>query len=163
MTKRIAVIALISYMAFILEFLLYHFWGAWGSPSLLMLVVIFFNLYLGIRYSITAALFCGFFKDVSGVAPFGTYILIYVMAAYLTTLARQYVYEPGSRFSRVVVTFLVVAGCFILQAFLSNMSHDIVWRDLFLHVLLPQLTITMVVATYVFIQLRNISNFFALK
>ena len=55
--KRILVIALVCYLAFALEFLLYNFWGKWGKPELLILVVIFFNLYLGIRFSIIAAVF----------------------------------------------------------------------------------------------------------
>src|SRR5277367_2694045 len=110
--KRVAVIVLVSYLAFALEFVLYNFWGQWGKPELLVLVVIFFNLYLGIRFSIIAAVFCGIFKDAAGVAPFGTYVLVYVAGAYFTTLVRRYLYQPGSRFSRAVVAFLVVVGCF---------------------------------------------------
>ena len=62
--KRIVVIGLVSYLAFALEFLLYNFWGV-GQAEFLILVVIFFNLYLGIRFSIIAAVFCGIFKDAS--------------------------------------------------------------------------------------------------
>jgi len=57
MIKRVAVIALVSYLAYALEFLFYNFWGQWGKPEFLILVVIFFNLYLGIRFSIIAAVF----------------------------------------------------------------------------------------------------------
>lgn len=161
--KRVAVIALVSYLAFALEFLLYNFWGQWGKPELLILVVIFFNLYLGIRFSIIAAVFCGIFKDASGVAPFGTYILMYIAGAFMTTLVRRYLYEPGSRFSRAVVTFFVVVGCFIVQAVLSNMDHEVHLGELLFYLLVPQLLTTMVAATYVYGQLRNISNFFSLK
>src|ERR1700722_13361938 len=98
--KRVAVIALVCYLAFALEFLLYNFWGQWGKPELLILVVIFFNLYLGVRFGIIAAIFAGLFKDASGAAPFGTYILIYIAGTYLATLVRRYLYQPGSRFSR---------------------------------------------------------------
>ena len=161
--KRIVVIGVVSYLAYALEFLLYNFWGQWGKPELLILVVIFFNLYLGIRFSIIAAVFCGIFKDASGVAPFGTYILVYITAGYVTTLVRRYLYQPGSRFSRGVVTFFVVVGCFIVQAILSNMGHDLRLGELLLYLLLPQLLTTMIAATYVFAQLKNISAFFALK
>jgi len=161
--KRIVVIGLISYLAFVLEFLLYNFWGQWGKPELLILVVIFFNLYLGIRFSIVAAIFCGLFKDASGVAPFGTYILVYIVASYLTTLVRWYLYEPGSRFSRALVTFFVLVGCFIVQVILSNMTHEIRFVELLAYLLVPQLLTTMIAATYVFAQLKNISVFFALK
>jgi len=161
--KRTAVIALITYLAFALEFLLYNFWGPWGKPELLILVVIFFNLYLGIRFSIIAAIFCGLLKDASGVSPFGTYILVYIAAAYITTLVRRYIYQPGSRFSRLVVTLHVMAGCFILQAVLLNMNHEIRFSELFAYILIPQVITTMLAATYVFAQLKNISTFFALK
>jgi rod shape-determining protein MreD len=161
--KRVAVIGLVSYLAFALEFLLYNFWGQWGKPELLILVVIFFNLYLGIRFSIIAAVFCGVFKDASGVAPFGTYILVYITGAYVTTLVRRYLYEPGSRFSRIVVTFFVVTGCFIMQAVLANMNREVRLPGLLTCILAPQLLTTMIAATYVYAQLKNISSFFSLK
>jgi|GEM_PF-426459 len=171
--KRIAVIALVSYLGFALEFLLYNFWGPWGKPELLILVVIFFNLYLGIRFSIITAVFCGTFKDTSGVAPFGTYILVYIAGSYVTTLVRRYLYQPGSRFSRAMVTFFVVTGCFIVQAILvlmsdthsysSNMNHEVRLPELLLYILVPQLLTTMIAATFVFERLKSISVFFALK
>ena len=164
--KRILVIALVSYLAYSLEFLLYNFWGPWGKPELLILVVIFFNLYLGIRFSIIAAVFCGLFKDASGVAPFGTYVLVYIAGSYVTTLVRRYLYEPGSRFSRAVVTFFVVIGCFIVQAVLTNMytgAGHLGPQQLLIYILVPQLLTTMIAATWVFAQLKSISLFFTLK
>ncbi len=161
--KRILVIGLVCYLAYALEFLLFNFWGEWGKPELLVLVVIFFNLYLGIRFSIIAAVFCGIFKDASGAAPFGTYILVYITASYLTTIVRNYMYQPGSRFSRSLVAFFVVVGCFIVQAVLSNMNHEVRLGDLLVYLLVPQLVTTMIAATYVFAQLKNISVFFRLK
>ncbi len=161
--KRILVIALVSYLGFALEFLLYNFWGQWGKPELLILVVIFFNLYLGIRFSIIAAVFCGILKDSSGVAPFGTFVLVYITGSYVATFARRYLYEPGSRFSRSLVAFFVVIGCFIVQAILINMNHEVHLRELLVCVLVPQLLTTMIAATYVFAQLKNISIFFTLK
>lgn len=137
--------------------------GEWGKPELLILVVIFFNLYLGIRFSIIAAVFCGIFKDASGIAPFGTYVLVYIAGAYLTTVIRRYLYQPGSRFSRAVVTFLVVIGCFIVQLLLMSMSHEVHLKEQLLYLLVPQLLTTMIAATYVFAQLRNIGVFFTLK
>ena len=161
--KRILVIALVSYLAFALEFLLYNFWGQWGKPELLILVIIFFNLYLGIRFGIIAAIFCGIFKDASGIAPFGTYILVYIAGSYLTILVRRYLYQPGSRFSRGVVSFFVVIGCFIVQVILSNMNHEVHMDGLLVYILVPQLLTTMIAATYVFEQLSYISVFFRLK
>jgi rod shape-determining protein MreD len=161
--KRIVVIGLVSYLGFALEFLLYNFWGEWGKPELLILVVIFFNLYLGIRFSIIAAVFCGILKDTSGIAPFGTYVLVYIAGAYLTTFVRRYLYQPGSRVSRALVTFFVVIGCFIVQVVLSNMDHEARLSEQLFYLLVPQLLTTMIAATYVFERLKNISIFFTLK
>jgi rod shape-determining protein MreD len=161
--KRVAVIALVCYMAFALEFLLFNFWGKWGKPELLILTVIFFNLYLGIRFSIIAAVFSGLFKDSLGVEPFGTYLLIYICAGYLTTLVRRYLYQKGSSFSRGVLTFFVLVGCFVVQALLTTMRHELNPVELLAHILVPQLLTTLAAAAYVFGQLRNIGVFFALK
>ena len=161
--KRITVIALVSYLAFVLEFVLYNFWGQWGKPELLILVVIFFNLYLGIRFSIIAAVFCGIFKDASGIAPFGTYVLVYIAGSYLTTFVRRYLYQQGSRFSRILVAFFVVVGCFLVQTALLNMNHEVRWTEQLVYLLVPQLLTTMIAATFVFAQLKNVSTFFVLK
>lgn len=161
--KRVAVIVLVSYLAFASEFVLYNFFGAWGKPELLILVVVFFNLYLGIRFSIISAVFCGILKDTSGIAPFGTYMLVYIAAAYMTTFVRRYLYQQGSRFSRGLVAFFVVVACFIVQAFLASMNHEIRLYELLAGILIPQLLTTMLVATWVFQQLRDISVFFKLK
>ena len=110
-----------------------------------------------------AAVFCGIFKDAAGAAPFGTYILVYIAASYITTLVRRYVYEPGSRFSRLVVVLMVVVGCFIVQATLSNMNHEVLLSQLLLYVMVPQLLTTMVAATWIFAQLRALSVFLKLK
>ncbi|MBF0504328.1 MAG: rod shape-determining protein MreD [Candidatus Omnitrophica bacterium] len=161
--KRIAVIALVSYLAFVLEFVLFNAFGSWGKPEFLILVVIFFNLYLGIRFSIIAAVFCGLLKDASGIAPLGTYILVYVTAAYVTTLVRRYLYQKGSRFSRGLVAFLVIIVCFIVQAILVSANRQVRFSQLFLGLLVPQVLTTMIVATFVFQKLRDISVFFSLK
>ena len=161
--KRITVIALVSYLAFVLEFVLYNFWGQWGKPELLILVVIFFNLYLGIRFSIIAAVFCGRFKDDSGIAPCGTYGLVSIAGSYLTTFVRRYLYQQGSRFSRILVAFFVVVGCFLVQTALLNMNHEVRWTEQLVYLLVPQLLTTMIAATFVFAQLKNVSTFFVLK
>jgi hypothetical protein len=58
---------------------------------------------------------------------------------------------------------LVVAGCFIVQATLSNMDHEIRLNELLVYLLVPQLLTTTIAATYVYGQLKNISTFFVLK
>lgn len=163
MIKRTAVILVLAYVLFLLEFVLYGAFGPWGKPELLVLLFVFFNLYLGIRYSIIAALAAGLLRDAFSASPFGTYIFVYVLAAYWTTFVRKYFYQPGSRFSRALVAFFVVLACFLIEACLHLMEHQVRFDEALMYVLLPQLVITMLVATVVFHRLRDVCVFFSLK
>lgn len=161
--KRIAVILALTYLCFLLEFIFFGAFGPWGKPEMLVLCFVFFNLYLGIRYSIIAALIAGLLKDAFSVSPFGTYVFVYVLAAYWTTFVSKYLYQPGSRFSRALVAFFVVLVCFLLEALLHSMEYEVRFVEALTYVLIPQLIITMIAATFVFHRLRDVSVFFRLK
>jgi rod shape-determining protein MreD len=157
MIKRLTLIFVLSYLFFVAEFVLNGALGPWAKPEFMMVLVVFWGLYSSVRDSIFAAVICGLLKDVFSILPFGTYLFIYIAAAYLTTIVRNTVYQPGSRFSRAVVTFFVLIGCFMIQAFLYNMRQDVHIRDLIFNILLPQLVTTMIVVTFVFQWLRDIA------
>ncbi len=155
--KRIIIIALLAYLFFILEFILYDLFGPWGQPQLLLLLIVFFGLYAGIRYSIAAALIAGLLKDIVGLELWGTHVFIFLCAAYVTTLVRRNFYQPGSPFSRAAVAFLVLAGSFIVEVLLYLMRHDVHGAELFTNVFFPQLLTTMVAVTFVFNRLRDVA------
>jgi rod shape-determining protein MreD len=157
MIKRLGVIFILTYFFFILEMVLNNTFGVWAKPELLLLLVIFWGLYSSIRDSIVAAFFSGLLKDTFSILPFGTYLLAFVAAAYLTTIVRRNLYQPGSRFSRAVVTFFVLLGVFVIEMALYLMNQNVHWKDLFLNIFLPQLVTTMVAVTYVFHRLREIA------
>ncbi len=163
MIKRIAVILVLAYVLFMMEFVLYGIFGAWGKPELLVLLFVFFNLYLGIRFSIIAAVAAGLLRDAFSTSPVGTYLFIYVLAAYWTTIVSKYLYQPGSRFSRALVAFFVVLFCFVLEVFLHLREHEVRLVESLTYVLLPQLIMTMLAATFVFHRLRDACVFFRLK
>lgn len=157
MIKRLALIAVLSYLFFMLEFMINGAFGGWAKPELLILLVVFWGLYSGVRYSIAAAVCCGLLKDSFSILPFGTHLFVFIAAAYLTTIVRQTVYQPGSRFSRAVVSFFVLIGCFAIQAVLYVMNRDVRISDLLTNILLPQLVSTMIAVTFVFHWLRNLA------
>ncbi len=157
MIKRLFVIALLAYLFFLLEFVLYDTLGVWGKPELLLLLVVFWGLYGGIRYSIAAAVFSGLLKDIFSILPFGTYLFVLLAAAYLTTLVRRNLYQPGSPFSRWVVAFFVFIGSFGIEFILYGMRHEARLSEVFLNIFLPALVATMVVVTFVFYRLRDIA------
>ncbi len=158
MTKRIGIIAFLSYLFFIVEVVLNDTFGVWVKPQLLLLLVVFWGLYSGIRYSIIAATFGGLIKDSYSILPFGTYLFVFIAAAYLTTIVRQNLYQPGSRFSRAVVAFFVLLATLIIQAMIYQMNYEARWGELFFDIFLPQLVATMVVVTFVFHRLRNLAG-----
>ena len=156
MTKRLLAIALIVYIFFLAEFVLYNTAGAWGKPELLVLAVIFCNLYWGIRWGIWAAVVAGLVRDAFSIQPFGAHLFIYIAAAYLTTYIRKNIYQPGSRFSRAMAAFFVVVGCFTVETVLHLRQYDVRLPEAVLCILIPQLVTTMVAATFVFQGLRNL-------
>ena len=56
-------IILFTFILFGIEFLLFHVIGPWAMPNLLLLLVIFFTLYSGIRYGLVTAFVAGFVRD----------------------------------------------------------------------------------------------------
>ena len=162
MIKRLGAITLITYVFFVLEMLLNNSLGVWAKPELLLLSVVFWGLYSSIRDSIFAGVISGLLKDTFSILPFGTYLLVFIAAAYLTTIIRQNLYQPGSRFSRAVVTFFVLLGVFIIEMILYLMHSNVHARDLLINILLPQVVTTMVAVTYVFHRLRDLASWLKL-
>ena len=157
MIKRVTVIVVLAYVFFVFELVLNAILGSWGKPELLLLLVIFWVLYSGIRYGIVAAVVSGLIKDMLGVLPFGTYLFVFIAAAYLTTWVRITLYQPGSPFSRAVVAFCVLVLSFLIQTMLYLMHHDLHGGELFFNIFLPQLVTTMVAVTFVFYRLRDLA------
>ena len=152
--KRILAIAILIYLAFLAEFVLYNAFGSWGKLELMLLGVIFCNLYWGIRYSIWSAFCAGVLKDAFSISPFGTHILVYITAAYLTTWVRSNFYQPGSRFSRMMAVFFVLAGVFVLETLMRMRLSEVRVSEAFVFIFLPQAVMTMLVATFMFHGLR---------
>ncbi|MBF0122085.1 MAG: rod shape-determining protein MreD [Candidatus Omnitrophica bacterium] len=159
MIRQALLIPIICYLALLIEFALSNLFGRWGDPHLLLLVVIFFNLYSGIRYSLWAALWAGIMKDCFSTLPFGANILTYIACAYLSTFIRYYAYERGSSLSKLwMVLCLVTVHTLVMgsvHVMIFNESH---WFEVLGTIWLPQVVITLVVALYVFEKLRDVAR-----
>ncbi|NLE64297.1 MAG: rod shape-determining protein MreD [Elusimicrobia bacterium] len=149
--RQILLIPLICYLALLMEFALFDLFGRWGGASLLLLVVIFFNLYSGIRYSLWAALWAGMMKDCFSTLPFGAHVFVFGVCAYVSTYIRRYAYERGSDLSKLWMVFCVVT----LQTLLMGALHDMIfegirWRDVWAGIWGPTVVTTLLVALFVF-------------
>lgn len=122
----------------------------------MVLVFIFCNLYWGIRYSVWAAVSAGVLRDAFGIGPFGTYVGIYIAAAYLSTFIRRNWYQPGSRASRLFLTFLVLTAIFILEVLLRMRMIDVRLPEALGFIFIPQTAVTLIVATFIFHWLRDL-------
>jgi rod shape-determining protein MreD len=158
--RQFLIIPLICYLAMLAEFSLFNVLGRWGDPHLLLLVVIFFNLYSGIRYSLWAALWAGVFKDCFSTMPFGTHVFAYIAMAYLSTFIRKNWYERGSDASKLLMVFLLVTAHTLLMGLLHHMVfEDVRWSDVWGGIWAPELITTMVVALFVFGVLRDVAGY----
>ena len=124
-----------------------------------MLVVIFFNLYSGIRYSLWAALCAGIMKDCFSTMPFGTNVFVYMACAYLSTVIRRYFYERGSDVSKLGMVLAMVTVHSLLMGMCHTMIFDeIRWADVWSSIWLPQVVTTLAVTIYVFEKLQFVAK-----
>lgn len=156
--KRLLTIFILTYTFFLIEFLLFDVFGRWGKPDLLLILIVFFNLYQGIRYGLLAAIFAGIFKDAFSSEVFGTYIFLFMCCAFFATVMRRNFYRPGSKLSRLMVTGGVVTVFVFAQGLLYAMNNDVNWTVVFQYVFIPEILITMLSATFVFSRLKTLAD-----
>ena len=155
--KRLLIIIVSVYVFFLAEFLLFNVFGRWGKPNLLLLLVIFYNLYLGIRHGLFCAFCAGLLRDAFSSDIFGTHLFLFMMSAVLALLLRRNFYQPGSRLSRLMVSFGVVFIYVLAETIMQSQTYFIEWPEALRYVALPQIVTTMAVATFVFIRLKDIA------
>ena len=147
--KKTFIILIVTYGLFLIECVISEVLGLKIKPNLLIISVVFFNLTWGIRWSLVAAFFAGMLKDSFGISILGFYTFSFLMSAYLTTLIKFYLYQTGSRASRVFIVFLI---CFLnatILYFLKLMSTPIDLYQSILQIVIPEIITTTLVTTFV--------------
>jgi rod shape-determining protein MreD len=152
--KRLLVILISVYIFFLAEFFLFNMFGRWAKPDLLLILIVFFNLYLGVRFGLLCAFFAGLLRDAFSPETFGTYIFLFMFSAVLAIILRRNFYQPGSRLSRLVVTFGVVVGFVGAETVLKAMTGDVDGLAALRYVAIPELVTTLLVATFIFNNLK---------
>ena len=155
MMRRILLVTLLVFMTYLAEFFLFNSLGSWFKPDFLILLVIFLNLYFGIRYSIYTAILAGILADSFGAPPFGIHIFSFVFCAYGTTFLKKYLYHMGSSAPRLLLILCVILVNEFTHFFLYLMLgkagvfyglRDVLWSGVFL---------TLLAANYFFKFLRQ--------
>ena len=156
--RKSILIAILTVAIFWFEFILFNVLGHWFKPNLLLLLIIFFNLSWGIRYSLLAGFLAGLLKDSLSVNVFGFYLLPFVLSAYLTTLVRKYIYQRESRASGILVVFLVSLLHGLIQYLLSEMLGEVPLQEALVYGILPEAMITILAGIPVFQVLRRCAS-----
>ena len=118
---KLGVMTTLVVMFLLAEFLFSNVLGRLFKPELVLLLVIFFDLYSGIRYGLFVAFLGGFLKDSLGASSFGITLFSNVLCVYATTLIKKYFfYEIEFGFLRVLITVLVVLLNAMTIAFLVS-------------------------------------------
>ena len=81
--RKIAMITFFIFLFFLTEFFVYNMFNRWLMPNLSLLLVVFFTLYLGIRYGLFTAVLAGILEDSFGISMFGVNLFSFVVCAYL--------------------------------------------------------------------------------
>ena len=153
--RRIFFILIAVIIAFILESILAVYVQPWIRPNILLLLVVFFNLFRGIRYSLLTAFIAGFVRDSFTVHAFGIHIFSFVLCAYLTTFLKWYFYRTGSHSFRIAMVFLISCANVYIHGFLMLMFIPFRLGEVFLNVFLPEVICTTAVTPMVFNYLKK--------
>lgn len=152
--SRVLGIFLLVFVTFVVEAVIHQVFGPWFRPDLLLILIVFFSLYRGTRYSLFAAVFAGLLKDSYGAGVFGASIFVYVACAYLTTYLKIFIYHAGSGASRALMVFLICVCSGALHYLLLVMFEEPVFGQMFRHVFVPEVLSTTVIAPYVYQKFR---------
>ncbi len=161
--RKVAFITFCVAVAFIIEFLLFHLMGRWATPDLELLLVMFFNMYFGIRYGLLTAVLAGVLRDSFSTGILGINVCSFIVAAFMTTILKQYIYHMGSRLSRYILILVIIAVNAIVHYHLYRILVGPLYPgQVFRFVFLPQAVLTLLAAPFVFEQFKRcVSRLFA--
>jgi len=153
--RKAILITVFVFLFFLIEFFIFNIAGRLLMPNLLLLVIIYFNLAFGVRYSIFAAVIAGILKDSFSAGLFGLNIFAFVLCAYMTTFLKKYLHFVASRQSRLILVFFITTIHVIIQLCLHLMFGQINVVEVFKFVFVPEIVTTLIVTSLIFAQLRK--------
>lgn len=151
--KKFLVVTLLTFTLFYIEYLLCGLIGKKYVPNFLLLLIIFANLTLGIRYSLVTAVWGGIIKDSFSIHFFGFYLFSFVFSAFMTTILEKYILQKGSRLSLVFLILIICMINTVTQCILT-MGFD-QFTQFLDEIFFPELISTLIVTNFTFKQLRK--------
>ena len=128
-------------------------------PNFVLVAVVFFNLYRGLRYSLSAAFLGGFLLDSFSGSPMGLNMFSLVMCAFLLGTLKKFIYHPGAAQSRLLMVFVAVVSNSFLQYFVHVASGvHLDFLAALQSVMIPEIIFTLLVAQYTFERLKQCAS-----
>lgn len=143
-------IVIMSAICFLAEFVVFQVTRGGFKPNFLLLFVVFTSLYFGIRYGIGSAVAAGIIIDSFAPGYFGIHVLAFLLCAYMTVYLKKIIYMVGSQFSRVLLIAVIYTINFITLYFLNFIFQPLNLFTAIVHVYLPELIFTVLLASSVF-------------
>ena len=129
--------------------------GVWLTPNFLLIAVVFFGLYRGLRYSLWAAFLGGFFLDSFSGNTAGINVFSFVMCAFFTAWMKMNIYQPGAAGSRVLIIFIIAAANSLLQYFYVITKTEVGFGEAFFAAIFPGVFFTTIAGSYTFERLKQ--------
>ena len=153
--RKIILITVLTFLFFIIEFLLFNILGSWFKPELLVLLIIFFDLSLGIRFGLFTAFLGGILKDSFSSHLFGIHIFSFVVCAFMTIVLRRYLFQTSPYSLRILLAFTISLLNALLLYVLNSMFLLLDLNEAFYFVIVPNVLATTFVAGFTFRHLRK--------
>ena len=153
--RKIIFISVFSFIFFLIEFLWFNLLGTWFNPELLILLIIFFDLSLGVRYGLFAAFLGGILKDSFSTYPFGTHLFSFVLCAFMTIVFRRYFFQTSPYSLRILLAFTISFLNAVLLYVLNSIFLPLDLYEAFYFVMVPNVLATTLVAGFTFRHLRK--------
>ena len=159
--RNLIIITIAALIFFFVEFIIFNQLGPWLTPNLLLLLMIFFGLFLGIRFSLYIAVLAGIIRDSFSTDIFGIYLFSFVLCAFILSFIERNIYHRGSHSSRMVTVFFVSSIFVISQFVIRLMFYPLNPFFAFKNIYIPEVITTLLVTTFIFTLLKKcVSRYF---
>jgi len=151
MANRLLTLTLLTFVFFLTELVCMNFFGRLFVPNLLILLVIFVDLHLGVRFGLFVAVLSGILKDSFGAEALGVNLSAFIFCVYITTLLRRYFfYDMEFGFLRILMAFLMSLLNVLVVYLLISLYRRFVFLEVISFIIVPQVVATTLVAAICF-------------
>lgn len=141
--RKILFVVSITVLCLTAQLVFGRIFPGWIIPNFVLIGVVFFNLYRGLRYSLGCAFLGGFLLDSYGSSALGINLFSFVCCSFLTAMVKKYFYQPGVTASRVLIVVIAASadgGLHYLVYLVSGV--EIGWQEALGRAVLPGVVLT---------------------